>query len=64
MCNRLVKSGKIIKPGERVRVFMKGPGAVFELPFDDAVFWRPSQKREPQLLDQARGGRAGYRSGN
>ena len=43
MCNRLVKSGKIIKPGERVRVFMKGPGAVFEIPFDEAVFGGPAK---------------------
>lgn len=43
MCNRVVQSGKIIKPGERARVLMKGPGAVFEIPFEDAVFGGPAK---------------------
>jgi len=43
MCNRFVQSGKMIKPGERARVLMKGPGAIFELPFDDAVFGGPAK---------------------
>lgn len=43
MCNRIVQSGKIVKPGERARVLMKGPGAVFELPFEDAVFGGPAK---------------------
>lgn len=38
MCNRFVQKGKVVKPGERARVLMKGPGAVFEMPFDDAIF--------------------------
>jgi hypothetical protein len=44
MCNRIVQDGRIIKPGERARVLMKGPGAVFELPFEDAVFGGPAKK--------------------
>jgi hypothetical protein len=43
MCNRFVQAGRIVKPGERARVLMKGPGAVFELPFDEAVFGRPAK---------------------
>ena len=31
MCNRLVQKDKVIKPGERVRVLLKGPGAEFEI---------------------------------
>ena len=38
MCNRVVQKDKVIKPGERVMVLMKGPGATFELPFKGAVF--------------------------
>jgi len=38
MCNRFVQKGCVIKPGERARVFLKRPGAIFELPLDDAVF--------------------------
>ena len=43
MCNRFVQKGRMVKPGERARVLMKGPGAVFELPFDDAVFGGPAK---------------------
>ena len=44
MCNRVVQKDKIIKPGERVTVLMKGPGATFELPFEGAVFAGPAKK--------------------
>ena len=44
MCNRVVQKGKVIKPGERVTVLLKGPGAKFELSFDDAVFAGPAKK--------------------
>ena len=43
MCNRVVQDGRVIKPGEKARVLMKGPGAVFELPFNDAVFGGPAK---------------------
>jgi len=43
MCNRVVQKGKIIKPGERITVLLKGPGAEFDLPFDDAVFGGPAK---------------------
>jgi hypothetical protein len=43
MCNRVVQKGKVIKPGERVTILMKGPGAEFELPFGDAVFGGPAK---------------------
>jgi hypothetical protein len=43
MCNRFVQKGRVIKPGERTRVLLKGPGAIFELPFDDAVFGGPAK---------------------
>lgn len=44
MCNRVVQKDKVIKPGERVTVLIKGPGAEFELPFDAAVFAGPAKK--------------------
>jgi len=44
MCNRVVQKGKIIKPGERITVRMKGPGAEFELEFDGAVFGGPAKR--------------------
>jgi hypothetical protein len=43
MCNRVVQKGKIIKPGERITVLLKGPGATFELSFDGAVFAGPAK---------------------
>jgi hypothetical protein len=43
MCNRVVQKDKIIKPGERVTVLLRGPGAEFDLPFDDAVFAGPAK---------------------
>ena len=44
MCNRVVQKDKVIKPGERVMVLMKGPGATFELPFEGAVFAGPAKR--------------------
>src|SRR6478735_8443965 len=43
MCNRVHQKDKVIKPGERVTVLMKGPGGEFELPFDQAVFGGPAK---------------------
>ena len=43
MCNRVVQKGRIIKPGEKAVVLMKGPGASFTLPFPDAVFGGPAK---------------------
>jgi hypothetical protein len=43
MCNRFVQRGKMIKPGERATILLKGPGAEFEMPFDDAVFGGPAK---------------------
>lgn len=43
MCNRVIQNGRLVKPGERATVLMKGPGAVFELPFHDAIFGGPAK---------------------
>ena len=43
MCNRFVQNGRVIKPGERALVLMRGPGGEFELPFDAAVFGGPAR---------------------
>src|SRR5438093_109429 len=43
MCNRFVQTGRVIKPGERAMVLMRGPGGEFELPFDAAVFGGPAR---------------------
>jgi hypothetical protein len=43
MCNRVVQKNKIIKPGERVTVLMRGPQGEFELPFTEAVFGGPAK---------------------
>lgn len=42
MCNRVVQKGRIVKPGEKLTVLMKGPGAYFELPFE-ATFAGPAK---------------------
>src|SRR6185369_8536507 len=42
MCNRVVKKGRIIKPGEKLTVLLKGPGGEFDLPFE-AVFAGPAK---------------------
>ncbi|HTG45037.1 MAG TPA: hypothetical protein VK633_10955 [Verrucomicrobiae bacterium] len=44
MCNRIVQKDKVIKPGERIMVLMKGPGAEFEMPFEGAVFAGPAER--------------------
>jgi len=44
MCNRVVQKKVVIKPGERILVLMRGPGAEFELPFAEAVFAGPAKK--------------------
>jgi hypothetical protein len=43
MCNRVVQKGTIIKPGQKITVLMKGPGAEFELTFDAAIFAGPAK---------------------
>lgn len=43
MCNRVVQNDRIIKPGERTRVLMRGPQGEFELPFSEAVFGGPAK---------------------
>ena len=43
MCNRVVQKNKIVKPGERVTVLMRGPQGEFLLPFDEAVFGGPAK---------------------
>ena len=43
MCNRVVQKDQVIKPGERVLVLLRGPGAEFELPFTGAVFAGPAK---------------------
>jgi len=44
MCNRVVQKGKIIKPGEKITVRMKGPGAEFDVEFDGAIFGGPAKR--------------------
>ena len=44
MCNGVVQKDQEIKPGQRVMVLLKGPGAEFELPFEGAVFAGPAKK--------------------
>jgi len=43
MCNRVVQDGTEIKPGQPVKVLLRGPGGQFELPFE-AVFGGPAKK--------------------
>jgi len=43
MCNRVVQKNRPIKPGERVKVLMRGPQGEFELPFTEAVFGGPAR---------------------
>jgi hypothetical protein len=42
MCNRVVQSDVVVKPGERMTVLMRGPQGEFELPFE-AVFGGPAK---------------------
>lgn len=43
MCNRFVQKGREVRPGQRAVVLMKGPGGLFEMPFDAAVFGGPAR---------------------
>jgi hypothetical protein len=43
MCNRVVQKDVEIKPGGRAIVLMRGPGAEFDLPFEQAVFAGPAK---------------------
>jgi hypothetical protein len=43
MCNRYVQKGREVRPGQRTRVLMKGPGAEFEIEFDEAIFGGPAR---------------------
>jgi hypothetical protein len=43
MCNRVVQKDRLVKPGEKLTVVMRGPGAEFDLNFDDAVFAGPAK---------------------
>lgn len=44
MCNRVVQNDVIVKPGQRAKVLMRGPGGEFEIPFDEAVFGGPAKR--------------------
>lgn len=44
MCNRVVQDGKVIKPGERANVLLRGPGGEFELPFAEAILGGPAKR--------------------
>lgn len=44
MCNRVVQKDKVVKPGERITVLLRGPGGEFELPFPGAVFAGPARQ--------------------
>jgi hypothetical protein len=55
MCNRVVQKGRVIKPGERMTVLLKGPGAEFELPLDDAVFGGPAKSESRNYWIQREG---------
>ena len=43
MCNRFVQNSRLVKPGERATVLMRGPGGEFEMPFEEAVFGGPAR---------------------
>ena len=43
VCNRFVQKNKVVKPGERATVLMRGPQGEYELPFDEAVFGGPAK---------------------
>jgi hypothetical protein len=44
MCNRYVQKGREVRPGQRTTVLLKGPGAEFEIEFDEAIFGGPARK--------------------
>jgi hypothetical protein len=43
MCNRVVQDDVEVKPGQPLKVLMRGPGGQFELPFT-AVFGGPAKR--------------------
>ena len=55
MCNRFVQNGRVIKPGERTLVLMRGPGGDFELPLDYAVFGGPAKSESRSYWTQREG---------
>ena len=61
MCNRLIQDGAEVRPGQKARVLMRGPGGEFELEFGDAVFagaakseskgyWISREQAEPVII--------------
>jgi hypothetical protein len=44
MCNRYVQDDVEIRPGQRTKVLMRGPGGEFELPFTEAIFGGPAKR--------------------
>jgi hypothetical protein len=56
MCNRVVQSDLVIKPGERMIVLMRGPQGEFALPFHDAVFGGPAKKESRNYWIEREGG--------
>ena len=44
MCNRFVQSGRVVKPGQKATVLLRGPGGECEIPFDDAIFGGPARQ--------------------
>lgn len=43
MCNRFLQGGVEVRPGERAIVLLRGPGGVFEIEIDDAIFGGPAR---------------------
>jgi hypothetical protein len=61
MCNRIVQDGVEVKPGQKAKVLLKGPGGEFQLEFGDAVFagaaksesrgyWISREQAEPVVI--------------
>jgi hypothetical protein len=44
MCNRFVQSNRVVKPGERAWVKLRGPAGEFEVLFEAAVFGGPARR--------------------
>jgi len=44
MCNRFVQSNRVVKPGERAYVKLRGPAGEFEILFEAAVFGGPARR--------------------
>lgn len=38
MCNRFIQNGRVVKPGEKATVLLRGPAGEFALEFPNAVF--------------------------